>query len=268
MAILTISREFGSGGREVGRAVANKLGYEYLNKERILKELGAFGKKWEEWGKGLDEHAPSMWERYDYSFKGFGSQVRSILLEYAAKDNVILMERGGNFLLKGIPHSFRIRVVAPLEQRLERIMIREVLDYDTALWLTEQTDHHRSRFIAALYGKQWDDPTEFDAVFNTGIQPLEEVIRVVCETLPSRDHLKTREVEEWLRFHAAAAKVEAGLLTHPYLYINVVEVAVERSALVLRGIVRDPKQRKKVEEVAKNLAGDIPLESHLRLRLE
>jgi cytidylate kinase len=268
MAILTISREFGSGGREIGRAVTKEFGYEYLNKARILKELGVFGKKWEEWGKGLDEHAPSMWEKHDYSFIGFGSEVRCIFLEYAAKDNVILMERGGNFLLKEVPHAFRIRVVAPLEQRIERIMIREVLDYDTALWLTQQTDHHRSRFIAALYGKQWDDPKEYDAVFNTGIQPIEDVIRAVYETLPLRDQHKTKEAEEWLRLQAAAARVQAGLLTHPHLFVNIVEVTVEGNSLVLKGIVRDQGQRKKVEDIARESAGDIPLKSRLRLRLE
>jgi cytidylate kinase len=268
MAILTISRQFGSGGGQVGKAVAKKLGYEYLGKERILKELGAFGQKWEQWGKRLDEHAPSVWERYDYSFIGFCSEVRSILLEFAAKDNVVLIERGGNFLLKETLHAFRIRVVAPLEQRIERIMIEEVLDYDTALWLAEQTDHHRSRFIAALYGKQWDDPIEFDAVFNTGIQPLEDVIQVVCDTLPLRDQHKTKEGEERLRMLAAAARVQAGLLTQPHLYVNILEVAVEGNSLVLRGIVRDPKQRNKIEDLARKLAGDIPLKSQMRLRLE
>lgn len=53
MAILTVSREFGSGGREIGQAVAKVLNYTYIDKERLLADMRASGKEWEEWGKIL-----------------------------------------------------------------------------------------------------------------------------------------------------------------------------------------------------------------------
>ncbi len=58
MAILTVSRQFGSGGREIGRRVADDLGYAYVDRESILEGIRAAGEKWEKWGKGLDEHCP------------------------------------------------------------------------------------------------------------------------------------------------------------------------------------------------------------------
>jgi cytidylate kinase len=266
MAILTISREFGGGGREIGQAAAERLGYVYVDKERILKDMRAQGQAWEEWAKGLDEHSPSLWERYDWSFRGFGALVRSILLEYSVKDNAVLMERGGNFLLKGVPHSFRIRVIAPLPARLERIMLRESVDYDTARWLTEKTDRDRYEFINALFGKDWNDPEGFDEVFNTGIQPVEAVTDTVCDTLRARDDLKTDEAQEALRIRSAAAKLEAGLVTYPFLFVNTLEVVVERGNLVLKGVVRDPKQKRRVEDIARKLAGEVPLELCLHYR--
>jgi cytidylate kinase len=268
MAVLTISREFGSGGREIGRQVVKELGYEYLNRNRFFKEVATQGGKWEQWGKGFDEHSPSVWEKYDWSFRGFGALARSILLDYAVKDNAVLMERGGNFLLKGVPHVFRIRVIAPLEARLDRVMIRESVDYDTARWLIERTDHERSQFIRALFGKDWGDPEEFDVVFNTGIQPVDEIVHAVCETLRHRDALKTDEVQQELRLHAQAAKLEAGLFTYPYLFVNTLEVTVEKGTLVLRGIVRNPKQKKRVEEIAAEMAADVPLKFGLHYRME
>ena len=63
MAILTVSREFGSGGREIGQAVAKILNYTYIDKERLLGDMRASGKEWEEWGKNLDEHCPTVWEK-------------------------------------------------------------------------------------------------------------------------------------------------------------------------------------------------------------
>ena len=267
MAILTLSREFGCGARDVGRGVIKELGYEYLNRDRFLKEVSARGKKWEEWGKGFDEHCPSVWEKYDWSFRGFEALTRSILLEYAVRDNVVLMERGGNFLLKGVPHAFRIRVVAPLKARIERVMIRESVDYDTARWLIERTDYERSQFILALVAKDWSDPGEFDAVFNTGIQPIEEIIYTVSETLRHRDQLKTDEAQQELQLQAQAAKLEAELLTYPYLFVNTLEVSVEKGTIVLRGIVRDPKQKKRVEETARNLAAGVPIKFNLHYRV-
>lgn len=50
------------------------------------------------------------------------------------------MGRGGNFLLTDIPYAFRIRVVAPLDMRIDRIMEREQVDNDTARWLIDKTD--------------------------------------------------------------------------------------------------------------------------------
>ena len=268
MAILTISREFGSGGRDIGRGVVKELGYDYLNRNRFFQEVGAQGKEWEEWGKGFDEHSPSVWEKHDWSFRGFGALARSILLDYAVKDNAVLMERGGNFLLKGVPHSFRIRVIAPLETRLDRVMIRESVDYDTALWLIERTDHERSQFIRAIFGKNWDDPKEFDAVFNTEIEPIDEIVQAVCEALRHRDKLRTDEVQQELQLHAQAAKMEARLFTYPNLFVNTLEVSVEKGMLTLRGIVRDPKQKKRVEEIARELAGDSPIKFNLHYRIQ
>jgi cytidylate kinase len=268
MAILTISREFGSGGREIGRGVVKETGYEYLTREKFFKEVSAQGKKWELWGKGFDEHSPSVWERYDWSFRGFAALSRSILLEYASRDNAVLMERGGNFLVRGVPHAFRIRVIAPLDSRIDRVMIRESVDYDTARWLIERTDHERAHFIRAVCGKEWDDAADFDAVFNTGLEPIDEIVLAVCEILRHRDTLKTDEAQQELRLHAQAAKLEAGLFTYPFLFVNTLEVSVEKGVLELRGIVRDPKQKRHVEEIAEKFSGGLPIKFNLHYRVE
>ena len=57
MAVLTISRDLGSGGREVGLALSSSLGYGCADREDILSRLKAAGHKWEKWTEGFDEHA-------------------------------------------------------------------------------------------------------------------------------------------------------------------------------------------------------------------
>jgi cytidylate kinase len=61
MAILTVSRELGSGGREIARAVASELNYDYVDKQRIFDDIKAAGSKWEKWGEALDEHCHTVW---------------------------------------------------------------------------------------------------------------------------------------------------------------------------------------------------------------
>lgn len=268
MGILTISREFGSGGNQIGEGVVQTLGYDCLDKEKLLEIIGHKGKKWAEWARGLDEHSPSVWEKYDWSFRGFCALVRSILLDFASRDRVVIIGRGGNFLLEEVPHAFRIRVVAPMGNRLERIMMRENIDYETAMWLAERTDHDRNRFVMSMFGRDWRDPSGVDAIFNTGIQPMEEIVHTVCETLVSRDHLKTKEVQDYLELRSTAARVEADLLTHPDLFVRTLEVVVEGQGLVLQGIVRNPKQRKRIEELAATLTGGIKITSRLHYRVE
>src|SRR5262245_40199302 len=101
MAILTISRQFGSGGGEIAKGVAALTGYDLVDKEKILEDLRKVGSEWEHWAEELNEHCPTIWEKYDWSFRGFAALVQSRVLEYAAKDRVVLLGRGANFLLKG-----------------------------------------------------------------------------------------------------------------------------------------------------------------------
>jgi len=209
MAILTISREFGSGGREIGQAVAKILNYEFINKARLLDEIRATGKKWEEWGQNLDEHCPTMWEKYDWSFRGFTAMLQSLILNYALNDKVVIMGRGGNFLLKDIPYALRVRVTASIEQRVQRIMKRESMDKDTAHWLIEKTDKERACFIHLIYGKHWDSPEEYDMVLDTGSKSIDELTGIVKESLLKKDRFKTKEAGNNLIMRALAAKIKA-----------------------------------------------------------
>jgi cytidylate kinase len=266
MAILTIAREFGSGGREIGEAVARLLSYEYVDKERLLADIRRAGPKWEEWGKELDEHRPSIWEKYDWSFKGFGALLQSIMLEHALRDNAVLMGRGGNFLLEDIPYALRVRITAPFIKRLERIMERDSVDRETAHWLIQKVDNERASLVHSLYGKKWDDPGAYDLLFDTGLKSIDEVIAIIKDALMEKDKLKTPQSENLLRMRALAARVKAAIATDPSFFLPVFDVVAEGDALVLKGVVHKPKERKRLEDKAQKLAGPVPVRFQLHYR--
>jgi hypothetical protein len=263
MAILTVAREFASGGAEIGQSVAQRIGYDYLDRTRILEDMKAAGGRWEKLGEDFDERSPNVWERYDWSFLGFVALSQSIMLEHALKDNVVIMGRGANFLLKGISHVLSIRVVAPLELRVERVVKREDIDRDTARWLVEKADGERSRALHFIYGKQWADPLEYDMVFNVGIQSEEDIISTVQKALVEKDKHQNRAL---LEQRVVAAKVKARIATNPKCLVTTLEVEPVKGELVLRGVIHSLEERKRIEEEAKAQAGDMPVRCELHYR--
>lgn len=267
MAVLTISRQFGSGGTEIGRAVANQTGYEYVDRERILEDLRKVGPKWEEWAQELDGHCPTVWERNDWSFRGFSSLVQSEILEYATRGNAVIMGRGANFLLEGIRHAYRIRIVAPLEFRVKRVASRESLDLDMARWLVKKTDEDRLCFVHSIYGRQQDDPAGYDEVIEVRGQEFDDVVRAVREVLTERDKGENQEARQVLSMRAAAARVKAGIATNPAFFVPILDVVVEGNGLVARGVIHSARERRRLEEEAVRLAGSIPVRFELHYRL-
>jgi YjbE family integral membrane protein len=263
-AILTISREFGSGGREIGQAVARAMGYRYVDREALLADIRKDGAKWEQWAIDLDEHHPSVWEKYDWSYRGFAALMQLHILEHAKQGGVVIMGRGGNFILKDIPHAYRIRVTAPLDVRIERIVKREGVDRETARWLCEKTDRERAGFLHSIYGGRWDDPAEYDRVFTMSVQSVDSEVKEIMEALSRRT--VTGEAQHALCLRAAAAKVRAGIATNPRLFVPVFDVLPDGEGLVLRGITHTPEENQRIEDEAKRLAGDRPLRCELRYR--
>jgi len=264
MAILTTSRQFGSGNRDIRQAIVSSLGYLPVDKETLLQEIRPLGRSWQRWAEELDRICPSIWEKYDWSFKGFGAMVQRILLNYALRDNVCLTGRGANFLLEGIPNAYRIRIVAPMEARVERIADRQGTSLETAKWMAEKTDRDSAGFILALYGKDITDPSHYDAIYDSGVKSLEEIALEVKEALLARDGLKTESSQNVLKMRYLAASIKAAVFTEPRIYLPTLEVELSGEELILRGIVHNPKQQWLIEETVRRIAGDVPVRFELR----
>ncbi len=266
MAILTISRQVGSTDKEIMRSMARRWDYEYVDRVKILEDMGAHGSQWAEFGSEFDERSPNLWERFDKSFRGFVVLSQSIILSYALKDNVVIVGRGGNFLLRDVPHALSVRIVAPLEQRLETIMKRENLSRGAAELLVKKVDKEMARAVNLIYGKNIDDPSAYDLFFDVGVVPAREAMAATRAALLEKDKLKTEDAEKALQIKALAKKVHAGIVTDPKLFIPVFNVMPGKDLLLVTGIVHNPAERKKVENVIKSIAGTVPVEFALHYR--
>ncbi len=266
MAIITISREFGSGGKEIGQSLAEILGYGYVDRGKILEDMKNISEEWGKLGEEYDEHAPNVWERYDWSFRGFVALTQSIILDYGLKDRVVLMGRGGNFLFKDVPYALRIRITMPKEARIERLKKLEDINQNTASLLIEKADKGMSHAVYMIYEKDWDDPAEYDMKFDLGVKNEHEVIEIIKEELVKRDKFNTEEAQKALRMQAIAAKIKAGIATNRGFLIPILDVQAAGDTIVLNGIIHNPKEKELIEKEAKKLAGDIPIEFDLYYR--
>ena len=266
MAILTIGRESGAGGDEIGMLVAEKLGYEFVTREAIFKEIGEYGENWLKWGKEMDDHKPSLWERFDQSFAGFVALKESIMLKHAAKNNVVLMGRGGNWMLSDFPHALRIRIMAPVETRLENIVRRESIDTETAREMIEEGDAERAAYLKAIYHKDWTKAKYYDIVFDTAKLSQEEVVKMIIDELAAKDKKYDAKVEEKLKNFALASLVKAKIITGLNSFVPTLEVEHDGKQIVLKGTIHTAEEKIQLLKIAEETAGTTPIKNKLHYR--
>lgn len=266
MATLTISREYGSGGFEIGRRVAERLGYQFVDKERLFQDMERAGPRWARVAREVDEVCPTLWERHDWQYRGYVSQMENLILEYALSDNVVIIGRGGSFLLRGVPYCLRVRLVAPLEARLEAIMVREGLTREAARRLIAKVDGERACYIKANYGSEWDADSLYDLSLNTVSLTHDRVVDILVEGLAAKDRLATPEARARLALMAMGYRLKARIATDPRVLVPTLEVFPEGEALVVSGIMHTPKEFHLLEEMAREVCGDRPVRFDLHRR--
>jgi cytidylate kinase len=266
VAILTISREYGSGGHEIGQRVAERLSYQFVDKERLFQDMEKAGTRWGRVAREVDEVCPTLWERHDWQYRGYVAQTEALVLTYAEADNVVLIGRGGSCLLQEVPFSLRVRLVAPLEVRVEQVMVRERLNREAAARLINQVDGDRACYIQANYERDWSLDSWYDLTLNTGSLDYDQVVDILLRGLGEKDRLATPEARARLQRLAVAYRLKARVATDPRLLVPTLKVEVEEGTLVVSGIIHTPKEQKLVQEIAREVCGDQPVRFDLHHR--
>lgn len=273
MAILTISRQFGCGAEEIGAAIAKELGYEYVDRQKILDDMKQAGGQWEEKTKYFDENTPSVLERHDWSFRGFVALNQCIILSHAMKNNQVIIGRGANFLLKGVKHQLGIRIEAPMESRIEKVISRYSVNKENAEWLIDKADREMAGAVYTLYGRDWNDPREFSLFFDTSQTSADEIKQIIKAALLERDKLYSEESKNVIALRLRAAEVKAGIATDPSFDTFLLSVAPKEEGLlqyglILRAVISNQNDISRIKEVAKKLAGDMPIDCEVRTRMQ
>jgi len=265
MAIITISREMGSGGIPIAHRAAEKLGYTLIDGEAIMKAAVSRGLTPEAVEKA-DEKPPAFVESEDQEIEADLHRIELIILEAALKGNVIIYGRGGQDLLRDVASVFRVRIIAPFELRVERWAEREWLDPDLARKLVRRSDQQRAGFIKYFFDRDWVDPLGYDLVINTERLSEDTAVKLICEGV--RDtNLKDRQAEKKkiLNDLILRKRVEIGLLAaHGIEELNV-DVAVSDGVITLSGTAHSDKERREILGIAGGCPGTKDVVDRLRV---
>jgi CMP/dCMP kinase len=188
MAVITISRQYGSAGDEIAANVCQILGYQSFNKQLMMKVAAEVG---------LTEGEVVDFTEDQHRVRGFldrllGSPpvvmtqshtwsevkvidaadsiplVQSIIRAACKHDNIVIVGRGGQAVLRSDPGVLHVRIEAPLETRISRVQLREGLTYDLARDLVAQRDRAAADYLKRFYHVDWSDALLYHLIINTG----------------------------------------------------------------------------------------------------
>jgi len=182
MSIITFSREMGSGGIPIVHQVAEELGYTLVDGDVIRNAAADYDLSQDALNQ-IDEKPPAFVDHLDRQIELDMNRIQLIVLEQALQGNVVIYGRGGQDLLSNITSTFRVRITAPFEERVERWAQREWIDPDLARYLVRRSDQQRAGFIKYYFDRDWTDPIDYDLVINTIRVSNETAVKLITEAI-------------------------------------------------------------------------------------
>lgn len=188
--IITISREFGSGGRYLGEKIAKELGIAYYDKEiidKVAEKTGLSQKYIEQAGEG----APTK-SQFAYSFVGRNSDgtsigdymdamQREVILEAAEKGSCVIIGRCANYILRERTDCLNIFICGNEEEKTKRIMELYQLSEEKARKLMKETNKKRRVHYEYYTEEKWGESCNYTICLNSSDIGYEKCIEIICD---------------------------------------------------------------------------------------
>ncbi len=213
MAIITISRGTYTRGKEIAEKLADKLGYQCISREVLIEASQAFNIPEVKLVRALHD-APSVLDRFTYGKEKYIAFIREALLESVRDGNVIYHGLAGHFLLKEVPHLFKVRIVANMEDRVREEMRREDISEDKARYILKKDDDERRKWSLSLYGIDTADPSLYDMVIHIKRLTVDDAVEILADVAQRPCFQPTPESRRILDDLLIAARAHVMLVDH------------------------------------------------------
>lgn len=213
---VTIARQCGSGGSEVGRILARRANLHYLDHE-IIDEVsrrsgvtveqiedqdeqttGPLGYMLEalttnalfnlNYSKVLQHQMPSI--PTPTREQAYFHLTQRVVLEMASAGDAVLIGRGSQFLLRGLPRILHVYIFAPLPRRIENVGYHFQLTRSQAIEFIERRDGETENYLRHYYGSNGTQPELYHLLINTGLFSFETAADLIVQALPFAKEIK------------------------------------------------------------------------------
>lgn len=200
--VITIGRQFGSGGRSIGEKMAKKLNIAFYDKELIsiaAKESGMDPEVFE----GVDEKAAnSLLYSLSMGMYSFGSGFSAmgdlpvndklyllqhkIIKEIAEKENCVIVGRCADYVLRDNPNCVNIFVYADMAFRKEQSIKKHGIDSAHAEHIITKTDKNRANYYSFYSGQKWGMAENYDLCIDSSKLDEDKIVELIAEYIQMR----------------------------------------------------------------------------------
>ena len=190
--IITISREFGSGGRIIGKRLAEKLGVPYYDRDlldRIAEESG-FSREMIETAEkkkkngflyslasamGTGEAGPESLSLNERFFLAQFDTIRKI----AEEGSCVIVGRCADYILRGLPYATNVFIYAEEADKIKRAVEEYGIPEDQVRKVMKETDKARANYYVYHTGRKWGDHVNFNLSIDSGYLEIEDIVDLI-----------------------------------------------------------------------------------------
>ena len=185
--MITISREFGSGGRTIGKAVARKLGIPCYDAE-LITEMAKQSGFAEDYVREAGEYAPGGLLNSMFTSRAGGPTNEDILwqiqcnmvAQLAKKGSCVIVGRCGDYILRDRPDVLKVFVHADMAFRAKRIVEVYGQREESPEQRLKDKDKRRSTYYRFYTGRKWGQLDTYDLMLNSGVLGIEKCTELIC----------------------------------------------------------------------------------------
>lgn len=194
--VITIGRQYGSGGREIGQRIANHYGIPFYDNELITRAAKESGFAEETFAKAEDKASNSLlyslamginaYGNQDFGFNGLSLDDKiflaqsDVIRKVAEEGPCVIVGRCADYVLKEFDNVVNIFVQASLSFRINRAINEYNDDKKSAADIILKNDKRRSNYYNYHVGEKWLNLTNYDLVIRSDLMGIENAIKAIC----------------------------------------------------------------------------------------
>lgn len=194
--IITLGRQYGSGGREIGQKIADYYGIPFYDNELITRAAKESGFAEETFAKAEDKATNSLlyslamginvYGNQDFGFTGLSLDDRiflaqsDVIRKVADEGPCVIVGRCADYVLKERENIVNLFVKASMSFRLERVVKEYGEEEKKAADIILKNDKRRANYYSYHVGEKWTDLSNYDLVIRSDFAGIEQSVKCIC----------------------------------------------------------------------------------------